>query len=95
VVRVALATRCGRRARRRRGVRPTQGGLVRLDGLGRFTGRRGSCARKEFDNGATVYLIHVLQRAADSGEGGSTLPLRSCLVPGLGKLHGTSGRLAK
>jgi hypothetical protein len=50
------------------------GGLVRLDGSGRFTGCRGSCACKEFHNGATVYLIHVLRRAADSGEGDPTLP---------------------
>jgi hypothetical protein len=40
-----------------------------LGGSGRFTGRRGSCAHKEFDNGTAVYLIHVLRRATDSSEG--------------------------
>jgi hypothetical protein len=87
VVSLALATReCGR-AHQRRGVWPTQGGLVRLGGSGRFTGRRGSCAHKEFDNGATVYLIHVLRRGR--------IPARACLVPWLGKLHETPGRLAE
>jgi hypothetical protein len=66
-----------------------------LDGSGRFTGRCGSCARKEFDSGATVYLIHVLRRVADSNEDDPTLLVRSCSVQGLGKLHGTPVNLAE
>ena len=66
-----------------------------MEDSGRFTGRRGSCARKEFDSGATIHLIHVLRWVADSGEDDPTLPMRSCSVRGLGKLHETMVRLAE
>jgi hypothetical protein len=63
MVGVVLATCGGGRARRRQGARPTQGGLVQMDGSGRFTRCHGSCAHKEFDNGAAAYPVHVLRQA--------------------------------
>jgi hypothetical protein len=82
VVGVVLATCEGGRAHQQRGARPTQGGLVQLDGSRRFTTRCGSCAHKEFDNGAAAYPVHVLRRADGFRRGQSSA---SCEVAlGLG-----------
>jgi hypothetical protein len=75
MVRVVLATCGGIRARQRRGARPTQGGLVQMDGSGRFTRCHGSCAHKEFDNGTAAYPVHVLRRGRSSASGEATLGL--------------------
>jgi hypothetical protein len=46
------STRAGRGARRRRGIRPNQGAIDQLNGLGSFTRDQGRCVRKEFENGS-------------------------------------------
>jgi hypothetical protein len=95
VVGVVLATRGGGRDRRWQGARPTQGDLVQLDGSGRFTRRRGSCAHKEFDNGAMAYPVHVLRRADGFRRGRSGASGVVAFGLGLGKLYGTLGRLVE
>jgi hypothetical protein len=49
----------------------------------------------EFDNGATVYLIHVLRRAADSREGDPTLPDEVVLGTGAWEAYRDSGEASQ
>jgi hypothetical protein len=62
MVEVGRSTCAGGRTRRRRGLRPIQGGIVQLNGSESFTGCYGRCRREELENGLPVSRGHVRQR---------------------------------
>jgi hypothetical protein len=65
VVGVGRSTCVGRGARRRRGIRPNQGGTVQLNGSGSFTRGQGRCVREEFENGSPDCSVYARPRATE------------------------------
>jgi hypothetical protein len=65
VVGVGRSTRASGGARRRRGIRPNQGGTVQLNGSGSFTRDQGSYAREEFENRSQDCSVYARPRATE------------------------------
>jgi hypothetical protein len=65
VVGVGRSTCAGGDARRRRGVWPTHGAIVQLNGSESFTREQGRGVRKELKNGSPESLVHARRRATE------------------------------
>jgi hypothetical protein len=59
VVGVGRSTRAGEGVRRRRGLRPNHDEIVQLVGLKGLTRLHRGGTRKELENGARTYLVHI------------------------------------
>jgi hypothetical protein len=106
VVGVGRSTRAGGGARRQRGLRPNQGGIVQLNGSESFTIGQGRHMHEEFKNGSPDSSVHERWRVTEvrrgrfcfSGEAmpwlklGKALPLHGEVVQGLGRGLGSSWR---
>jgi hypothetical protein len=87
---------CARgRARRQRGIRPNQGGIVQLNGSGSFTRDQGRYVRKEFENVSPYCSATRGHGRPKSGEGDPGSPVSFCRVRELGKLHGPLAKLTE
>jgi hypothetical protein len=71
VVGVGWSTCAGGGARRRRGIRPNQGGTVQLNGLGSFTRGQGRHVCEEFENGSPDCSVYARLRATEVRRGRS------------------------
>jgi hypothetical protein len=69
MVGVGRSACAGGGARRRRGVRPIQGIINRLNGTESFTRGQGRCERKELKNGLPESLVHAWGRATEDRRG--------------------------
>jgi hypothetical protein len=94
MVGVGRSTCAGGDAHRRRGVRPTHGAIVQLNGSESFTGCQGRCGCKELK---THWLARSTRGGGrpKSGEGENTSPVRQCLGSSLEKLHGFTGKRSR
>ena len=63
VVEVCWSECVGGGARRRRGIRPAHGAIIRLNGSGNFTRDQGRCVREEFENGSPNCSVYTRPRA--------------------------------
>jgi hypothetical protein len=71
VVGVRRSARACGGARRRRGIRPNQGGTVQLNGSGSFTRGQGRHVRGEFENGSPDCPVYARLRATEVRRGRS------------------------
>jgi hypothetical protein len=62
---VGRSTCAGGGARRRRGIRPNQGGTIQLNGSGSFTRDQGRYAHEEFENGSPDCSVYARPRATE------------------------------
>jgi hypothetical protein len=69
MVGVGRSTCAGGDARRRRGVRPTHGAIVQLNGSESFTRCQGRCGCKELDEDSLVSSVHVRRRKTEVRRG--------------------------
>jgi hypothetical protein len=69
MVGVGRSTCAGGDARRRRGVRPTHGAIVQLNGSESFTGCQGRCECKELDEDSLVSSVHTRRRKTEVRRG--------------------------
>jgi hypothetical protein len=79
MVGVGRSTRAGGRARRRRGLRPNQGGRVQMKWSENFTGGQGRHRREELENGSPDSSVHARWRVTEVRRGrfyfsGETMP---------------------
>jgi hypothetical protein len=95
VVGAGWSTCAGGGARRRRGIRPTHGAIVQLNGSGSFTRGQGRHVREEFGNGSPDCSVYARLRRSKFGEGDPRSPVKFCRVRGLGKLLGSLGKLTE
>jgi hypothetical protein len=93
MVRVGRSTCAGGDARRRRGVRPAHGEIVQLDGSESFTGCQRRCGARNWTK--THWLARSTRGSGrpKSGEVDLGPTVKSGLVRGLGKLHGSLAEL--
>jgi hypothetical protein len=73
VVGVGRSTCAGGGARRRRGIRPNQGGTVQLNGSRSFTRGQGRHVREEFENGSPDCLVYARLWATEVRRGRSSV----------------------
>jgi hypothetical protein len=71
MVGVGRSACAGGDARRRRGIRPTQGAIVQSNGSESFTGCLGRRGCKEFENGLPESSVHARRRATEVRRGRS------------------------
>jgi hypothetical protein len=71
VVGVGRSACAGGGARRRRGIRPAHGTIIRLNGSGSFTRGQGRCVREEFENGLPDFSVYAHRRATEVRRGRS------------------------
>jgi hypothetical protein len=69
MVGVGRSTCAGGDARRRRGIRPTHGAIVQLNGPESFTGCQRRCGCKELDEDSLVSLVHARRRKTEVRRG--------------------------
>jgi hypothetical protein len=69
MVGVGRSTCAGGDARRRRGVRPTHGSIVQLNGSESFTGCQRRCGCKELDEDSLVSSVHARRRKTEVRRG--------------------------
>jgi hypothetical protein len=84
---IELAACTGGQARRQRVLRPTHGGIVQLNGMGRFTGGQGCRRREESMNGLPCSAVYVRRRPAEVRRRRSGVSGEVVSNPRLGKLH--------
>jgi hypothetical protein len=65
VVGEGRSTRASGRARWRRGIRPNQGMIDKLNGSGSFNRDQLRCVREEFENGSPDCSVHARSRATE------------------------------
>jgi hypothetical protein len=65
VVGVGQSASAGGRARRRRGIRPAHGAIIRLNGSGSFTRGQGRYVHEEFENGSPDCSVYARPRATE------------------------------
>jgi hypothetical protein len=95
MVRVGRSTCAGGDARRRRGVWPTHGAIVQLNGSESFTGCQEDVGARNWTK--THWLARSTRGGGrpKSGEGEFTSPVRQCLSSSLEKLHGFTGKRSR
>jgi hypothetical protein len=71
VVGVGRSACAGGGARRRRGIRPTHGAIIRLNRSGSFTRGQGRYVHEEFENGSPDCSVYARARATDVRRGQS------------------------
>jgi hypothetical protein len=69
MVGVGRSAYAGGDARRRRGVRPTHGAIVQLNGSESFTGCQRRCGCKELDEDSLVSSVHARRRKTEVRRG--------------------------
>jgi hypothetical protein len=92
VVGVGRSTCAGGGARRRRGIRPNQGGTVQLNGSGSFTRDQGRHVREEFENGSPNCAVYARPRATDVRRRRSWVSGEVLLGPRAWKASRTTGK---